>query len=228
MRLSGGFAVSNRPCESLGAIPGSIRPAARSKARSRTRPSSGCSRPRWRCRRNGASLRPGLEAPATGDRGIQEGRQGARPGARRRRREGAVFLWHQAARGRSVAAEAAGDLKRGVVTCEVTEVKEGGIDVKIVGTDLTTFIRRGDSRATAASSGPAVCHRQKVDARVTQFDRRTRKVQVSIKALEVAEEKEAIAQYGSSIPARRSAISSEPRSSGRERRPTRRKKKIEQ
>jgi len=32
---------------------------------------------------------------------------------------------------------------------------------------------------------------------VTQFDRRTRKVQVSIKALEVAEEKEAIAQYGS-------------------------------
>jgi small subunit ribosomal protein S1 len=35
-----------------------------------------------------------------------------------------------------------------------------------------------------------------VDARVTQFDRRTRKAQVSIKALEVAEEKEAIAQYG--------------------------------
>ena len=30
---------------------------------------------------------------------------------------------------------------------------------------------------------------QKVDARVIQFDRRTRKVQVSIKALEVAEEK---------------------------------------
>ena len=33
---------------------------------------------------------------------------------------------------------------------------------------------------------------------VTQFDRRSHKVQVSIKALEVAEEKEAIAQYGSS------------------------------
>ncbi|MGJ0392310.1 MAG: 30S ribosomal protein S1, partial [Methylocystis sp.] len=38
---------------------------------------------------------------------------------------------------------------------------------------------------------------QKVDARVIQFDRRSHKVQVSIKALEVAEEKEAIAQYGS-------------------------------
>src|SRR5262249_52169423 len=37
---------------------------------------------------------------------------------------------------------------------------------------------------------------QKVDARVTQFDRKTHKVGVSIKALEVAEEKEAIAQYG--------------------------------
>ena len=33
---------------------------------------------------------------------------------------------------------------------------------------------------------------------ITQFDRRTRKVALSIKALEVAEEKEAIAQYGSS------------------------------
>src|SRR5947208_11858093 len=38
---------------------------------------------------------------------------------------------------------AAGDIKKGgVVTCEVTEVKEGGLEVKIVGTDLTTFIQR--------------------------------------------------------------------------------------
>ena len=95
---------------------------------------------------------------------------------------------------------AAGELKKGdVVTCEVIEVKEGGIDVKIVGTDLETFIRRadlardrGDQRSERFQAG------QKVDARVTQFDRKARKVQVSIKALEVAEEKEAIAQYGSS------------------------------
>jgi small subunit ribosomal protein S1 len=84
------------------------------------------------------------------------------------------------------------------VTCEVIEVKEAGIDVKIVGSDLTTFIKRselardrGEQRPERFSVG------QKVDARVTQFDRRTHKVQVSIKALEVAEEKEAIAQYGS-------------------------------
>ncbi len=95
---------------------------------------------------------------------------------------------------------AAGDLKKGdVVTCEVTDVKEGGLDVKIIGTDLETFIRRadlardrGDQRTERFQAG------QKVDARVTQFDRKARKVQVSIKALEVQEEKEAIAAYGSS------------------------------
>jgi small subunit ribosomal protein S1 len=95
---------------------------------------------------------------------------------------------------------AAGELKKGdVVTCEVIDVKEGGLDVKIVGTDLETFIRRadlardrGDQRSERFQVG------QKVDARVTQFDRKSRKVSVSIKALEVQEEKEAIAQYGSS------------------------------
>jgi small subunit ribosomal protein S1 len=94
----------------------------------------------------------------------------------------------------------AGETKKGdVVTGEVIEVKEPGIDVKIVGTDLTAFIKRSelardrnDQRSDRFQVG------QKVDARVTQFDRRTRKVTLSIKALEVAEEKEAIAQYGSS------------------------------
>jgi len=92
-----------------------------------------------------------------------------------------------------------GDVKKGaVVTCEVIEVKEAGIDVKITGTDLTTFIKRnelardrGDQRPERFAVG------EKVDARVTQFDRKARKIAVSIKALEVAEEKEAIAQYGS-------------------------------
>src|SRR5271170_4744383 len=94
---------------------------------------------------------------------------------------------------------AEGDLRKGsVVTCEVVEVKDGGIEVKIAGSDLTAFIKRnelardrGDQRPERFSVG------EKVDARITQFDRRARKVAVSIKALEVAEEKEAIAQYGS-------------------------------
>ncbi len=94
--------------------------------------------------------------------------------------------------------ESAGDLKKGsVVTCEVTEVKEAGIEVKIVGTDLTAFIRRADlARERGDQRSERFAVGQKVDARVTQFDRKTRKVGVSIKALEVAEEKEAIAQYG--------------------------------
>jgi small subunit ribosomal protein S1 len=95
--------------------------------------------------------------------------------------------------------EGEGELRKGsVVTCEVVEVKDGGIDVKIAGTDLTAFIKRnelardrGDQRPERFSVG------EKVDARIVQFDRRARKIAVSIKALEVAEEKEAIAQYGS-------------------------------
>src|SRR5256714_3242158 len=93
-----------------------------------------------------------------------------------------------------------GDLKRNaVVTCEVTEVKENGIDVKIVGTEFTTFIKRNDLARDRSEQRPErFAVGQKVDARVTQFDKKARKVGVSIKALEVAEEKEAIAQYGSS------------------------------
>ncbi len=96
--------------------------------------------------------------------------------------------------------EKAGDIRRGaIVTCEVTEVKESGIDVKIVDTEFSTFIKRselarerGDQRPDRFAVG------ERLDARVVQFDRKTRKVGVSIKALEVAEEKEAIAQFGSS------------------------------
>ncbi len=96
--------------------------------------------------------------------------------------------------------DTAGDLKKGsVITCEVIEVKEAGIDVKIVGTDLTTFIKRAELARDRGEQRPErFAVGEKVDARVIQFDRRAHKVQVSIKALEVAEEKEAIAQYGSS------------------------------
>ena len=94
----------------------------------------------------------------------------------------------------------AGDLKKGsVVTCEVTEIKESGLDVKLTGTDLTAFIKRSELARDREEQRPERFQvGQKVDGRVTQFDRRTHKVTISIKALEVAEEKEAIAQYGSS------------------------------
>ena len=94
---------------------------------------------------------------------------------------------------------AEGEVKKGaVVTCEIIEVKEGGLEVKIAGTDMASFIRRaelardrGDQRPERFAVG------EKVDARVILFDRKARKITVSIKALEMAEEKEAIAQFGS-------------------------------
>jgi small subunit ribosomal protein S1 len=94
----------------------------------------------------------------------------------------------------------AGEIKKGsVVTTEVLEVKETGLDVKIVDTELTAFIKRSDlARDRNDQRSDRFQVGQKVDARVMQFDRRAHKVQLSIKALEMAEEKEAIAQYGSS------------------------------
>jgi small subunit ribosomal protein S1 len=98
------------------------------------------------------------------------------------------------------AADAPGsDLKKNaIVTCEVVEVKEAGLDVKIVGTEFMTFIKRGDLARDRAEQRPErFAPGEKIDARVVLFDRKARKIQVSIKALEMAEEKEAIAQYGS-------------------------------
>ena len=96
-------------------------------------------------------------------------------------------------------ASAGGDVRKGsVVTCEVIDVKEGGIDVKIAGTDMVAFIKRNDLARDRPDQRPErFAVGEKVDARITQYDRRARKVSVSIKALELADEKEAIAAYGS-------------------------------
>src|SRR4051812_11658337 len=93
----------------------------------------------------------------------------------------------------------AGEIRKGqVVTCEVLEVKDGGLEVKIVDTDLTTFIKRNELARDRADQRPErFAAGEKLDARVTQFDRKARRVTVSVKALEVAEEKEAMAQFGS-------------------------------
>jgi small subunit ribosomal protein S1 len=96
-------------------------------------------------------------------------------------------------------AAASGDLrKNAVVTCEVTAVTDGGLEVRLVDHDLESFIRRSDlSRDREEQRPERFTVGQKVDARVIAFDKKTRKLQVSIKALEIAEEKEAVAQYGS-------------------------------
>jgi small subunit ribosomal protein S1 len=90
-------------------------------------------------------------------------------------------------------------LKKGMrVTCEVVAVKDSGLDVKLVDHDLTSFIRRSDlSRDRSEQRPDRFGVGEKFDAVVTQVDPKARKVSVSIKALEIAEEKEAVAQYGS-------------------------------
>src|SRR3954465_9876840 len=93
----------------------------------------------------------------------------------------------------------AGEIKKGqVVTCEVLEVKDSGLEVKIADTDLTAFIKRNELARDRPDQRPErFAAGEKFDARVTQFDRKSRRITLSIKALEMAEEKEAMAQYGS-------------------------------
>jgi small subunit ribosomal protein S1 len=90
-------------------------------------------------------------------------------------------------------------LKKGMrVTCEVVAVKDSGLDVKLLDHDLTSFVRRSDlSRDRSEQRPERFGVGEKFDAVVTQVDAKARKVSVSIKALEIAEEKEAVAQYGS-------------------------------
>lgn len=97
------------------------------------------------------------------------------------------------------AADASGVRKGTIVTCEVTSVTENGIEVAVGDTGMTAFIRRSDlSRDRADQRTERFAVGEKVDAKITQFDRKTSRIAASIKALEIAEEKEAVAQYGSS------------------------------
>jgi len=96
-------------------------------------------------------------------------------------------------------AEAAAGVRKGsIVTGQVVSVSDSGIEVKIADTDMTAFIRRAElSRERSEQRPERFAPGEKVDARVTNVDKKTRKVALSIKALEIAEEKEAVAQYGS-------------------------------
>ena len=95
-------------------------------------------------------------------------------------------------------ADAVGGVKRGsVITVEVTKIEDGGIEVDYEG--AKSFIRRSDlSRDRAEQRPERFGVGDKVDVRVTNIDSKTRKLGLSIKAREIAEEKEAVAQYGSS------------------------------
>jgi small subunit ribosomal protein S1 len=85
------------------------------------------------------------------------------------------------------------------VTCEVVLVQENGLEVKIADTDITTFIKRSDLSRDRSEQRPERFNvGDKIDASVVSVDRAARRIGVSIKSLEISDEKEAVAQFGSS------------------------------
>ena len=90
-------------------------------------------------------------------------------------------------------------LKKGsVVTCTVTQTNDGGVEV-MVNDAVLGFIRKSDlSRDRSEQRPDRFAAGEKVDAKITQIDKSGRKLSLSIKALEVEEEKKAMQEYGSS------------------------------
>lgn len=94
--------------------------------------------------------------------------------------------------------EAIANVKKGdVVTAQVTAVTENGLEVTVDG--LTGFIRKGDLARDRSDQRPErFAVGEKLDAKITAIDKATRKVSLSVKAREIEEEKQAMAEYGSS------------------------------
>jgi len=103
--------------------------------------------------------------------------------------------------GRSAAASGGGGgglSKNDVVTVTVLEVRDGGLDVQVGDDGANGFIKRTDLGRDRDEQRPERFQvGQKFDAMVIGFDR-SKKPNFSIKAMQIAEEKQAVAQYGSS------------------------------
>ena len=96
------------------------------------------------------------------------------------------------------ARRAAGVNKNETVTVTVLEVRDGGLEVQVGDDGATGFIKRTDLGRDRDEQRPERFQvGQKFDAMVIGFDR-SKKPNFSIKALQIAEEKQAVAQYGSS------------------------------
>ena len=104
-----------------------------------------------------------------------------------------------AAGGAGASSGGAGGLKRNdVVTVTVLEVRDGGLEVQVGDDGATGFIKRSDLGRDRDEQRPDRFQAgQKIDAMVIGFDR-SKKPNFSIKARQIAEEKQAVEQYGSS------------------------------
>ena len=96
--------------------------------------------------------------------------------------------------------EMVGGMSRGAnVTCEVTAIENGGIEVRVGGANgPKSFIRKSElSRDRNEQRPERFAVGDKVDAKITAIDNKSRRISLSIKAREIAEENEAVEQYGS-------------------------------
>jgi small subunit ribosomal protein S1 len=91
-----------------------------------------------------------------------------------------------------------GVAKGDVVTCTIIAVSDAGLEVNF-GENAKGFIRKADlAKERTDQRADRFAVGEKVDAKVVALDKSSRKVALSVKALEVQEEKEAMAKYGSS------------------------------
>jgi small subunit ribosomal protein S1 len=95
-----------------------------------------------------------------------------------------------------------GSYRKGqTVTVTVTEVTSGGLEVKF-GEDeapMAAFIRKGDlSRDRGEQNPERFGVGDRIDAQITNIDKAARRVSLSVKALQMAEDKEAVEKFGSS------------------------------
>jgi small subunit ribosomal protein S1 len=92
-----------------------------------------------------------------------------------------------------------GGIKKGdVVTVTVREVQDGGLEVELA-EGVRAYIKRSDLARDRADQRPERFGvGDKIDALITSADKSGRRIGLSVKAREMAEEKDAVAQYGSS------------------------------
>ncbi len=92
-----------------------------------------------------------------------------------------------------------GGIKKGdTVTCEVVKVEENGLEVRVTGSDFAAYVKRADlARDRSEQRTERFAVGEKFDGKVTLYEGKARKMNVSIKALEIADERQAVAQYGS-------------------------------
>lgn len=94
--------------------------------------------------------------------------------------------------------KSASSLNKGdTTTCEIVRITDGGLEVQ-TSTGLGGFIKKADLARDRAEQRPdRFAVGEKVDAKVLSIDQKSRSVSLSIKAREIAEEREVMAAYGS-------------------------------